>query len=224
MAQLPRGLPQARRSGGWIQTSNEGGHILEGGPRGFRPQAAGMETLCLAQQLGLENELVAADNKAKFRYLYTGGKLQRLPSSLREAYSNPLTKWLPGVLLQEMRTPRGGGEDESIDSFVTRRFGRRVMDELVDPLINGVFAGDPKQLSVRSCFYNLYKLEQEHGSVVRGLLPRVPPPLSLLLPGARPDDNWSAPPHVVLHRSRVLDPVVLDELHVGHHRGSHRKL
>ena len=163
-------VEKSERPGGWVHSHHRDGHVLEAGPRGVRPQAAGQETVRLAEQLGLADQLIAADPAAKLRYLYLGGKLQRLPSGLLELRSNPLTKWVPDVLKFERQVVAGTGEDESIADFITRRFNRRVLDELVDPLISGIYAGDPAQLSVQSCFGRLPKLEQEHGSVVQGLL------------------------------------------------------
>jgi oxygen-dependent protoporphyrinogen oxidase len=160
----------AQRAGGWVNTVYPGGHVLESGPRGVRPQGAGQETLSLAEQLGLQGELIAADPAAKMRFIYLDGRIQRMPGGLLEMFRAPTTSWLPPVLRAEMNKARGTGEDESIADFITRRFNGRVLDQLVDPLTSGVFAGDPSQLSVRSCFGRLYQLEQDHGSVVRGLL------------------------------------------------------
>ena len=134
-----------KRAGGWIHTTDPGsGHVLEAGPRGVRPQNAGKETLYLAEQLGLADEVIAADADAKSRYLFSDGKLQRLPSGPLQAYLSPLTNWLLPVVKQEMvKQPIGSAEDESIASFITRRFNKRVCDTLVDPLVSGIFGGDP---------------------------------------------------------------------------------
>jgi oxygen-dependent protoporphyrinogen oxidase len=167
----PTVVEKSQRAGGWINTTHASGHCLETGPRGFRPQGPGQETLDLAVQLGLEDELIAADPAAKRRYLFLDGKLQQLPGGLIDAYKNPTTNWLPPVLRLEMQKAQSQASDESIAEFITRRFNKRVLDELIDPVVSGVFAGDPYQLSVRSCFGGrLYDLEQEHGSVVKGLL------------------------------------------------------
>jgi len=67
--------------------------------------------------------------------------------------------------------PQGanGEDDESIHSLVTRRFGQEFADNLFDPMCHGIYAGDVKQLSVRSCFPSLYWAERDHGSILRGL-------------------------------------------------------
>lgn len=163
-------VEKSPRAGGWVNSHKLDGHVLESGPRGVRPQAAGQETIALAERLGIQDKLIAADPAAKYRYVYLDGKLQRLPTGLMDLYTSKATKWLKPVLKFERAKIAGSGRDESIAEFVTRRFNGRVLDELVDPLISGIYAGDPAELSVRSCLNRLVTLEQKHGSVVTGLI------------------------------------------------------
>ena len=163
-------VEKSARPGGWVNSHRLQGHVLESGPRGVRPQAAGQETIALAEKLGLEDQLIAADPAAKYRYIYLDGKLERLPTGLIDLYTSKTTKWLKPVLQFEREKIAGSGKDESIAEFVTRRFNGRVLDELVDPLISGIYAGDPAELSVQSCLKRLVTLEQKHGSVVTGLM------------------------------------------------------
>ena len=46
----------------------------------------------------------------------------------------------------------------------------QLADIAIDSLCRGVFAGDCRQLSVRSCFPVLYRAEQRRGSIVLGML------------------------------------------------------
>ena len=57
-----------------------------------------------------------------------------------------------------------------VKAFFSRRFSQRIADALIDPMISGVYAGDPTQLSVKSVFPLLVRLEQEHGSVLLGTI------------------------------------------------------
>jgi len=67
----------------------------------------------------------------------------------------------------ELFVPRSGGEDESIASFVRRRFGQEAVDYLADPLLAGIHAGDAERLSVRSLFPRLLDAERQSGSVLK---------------------------------------------------------
>jgi oxygen-dependent protoporphyrinogen oxidase len=75
----------------------------------------------------------------------------------------------------ELFVPRGEVlADESIASFVGRRFGREAVEYLAEPLLAGIHGGDPARLSMRSGFPRLLSLEERHGSVIAGLR-RMPP-------------------------------------------------
>jgi oxygen-dependent protoporphyrinogen oxidase len=66
--------------------------------------------------------------------------------------------------------PRSDLTDESIHSFISRRFSPYVAETLIDAVTSGIYAGDIQKLSMRSCFGRLFDMEKEHGSVVRGML------------------------------------------------------
>ena len=46
----------------------------------------------------------------------------------------------------------------------------KVAEYMVDPFCRGIFAGDARLLSLRSCFPPLYELENKHGSIIKGVL------------------------------------------------------
>ena len=73
--------------------------------------------------------------------------------------------------------PAAGDQDESVASFVSRRFGREAYESLVEPLMTGIYGGDGDRLSLRATFPQLRVLELEHGSILRGL--SAPPPSEL---------------------------------------------
>jgi oxygen-dependent protoporphyrinogen oxidase len=60
--------------------------------------------------------------------------------------------------------------DETLESFVVRRMGRESLDRLAEPLVGGVHASDPGQMSLAATFPNFLEMEQEFGSLIRGFL------------------------------------------------------
>ena len=79
-------------------------------------------------------------------------------------------------MLAEAFIPRGFGRgsadvgDESIEAFMTRRFGKEAALRFVAPLLAGIYAGDADRLSMDATFPLLSALEAQHGSVTWGLL------------------------------------------------------
>jgi len=61
-------------------------------------------------------------------------------------------------------------EDESIATFIKRRLNSEILDNLINPMVSGIYAGDPAKLSVRSTFNKLYVMEKEYGSLIRAAI------------------------------------------------------
>jgi oxygen-dependent protoporphyrinogen oxidase len=57
--------------------------------------------------------------------------------------------------------------DESLASFVQRRFGREVFERLVQPLVGGIYTADPEKLSLAATLPRFLEAEQEYGSLLR---------------------------------------------------------
>ncbi|RHY23305.1 hypothetical protein DYB36_012185, partial [Aphanomyces astaci] len=73
--------------------------------------------------------------------------------------------------------------DESIYDFISRRFSPVVANRLLDPMVSGIFGGNIRHLSMRSCFGLLWDMEQSHGSIVRAMLFGSSPKSTTLLDG-----------------------------------------
>jgi oxygen-dependent protoporphyrinogen oxidase len=66
-----------------------------------------------------------------------------------------------------IRRRRDGATDESIASFIGRRFGREAVTYLAEPLLAGIHAGDVHKLSMRALFPRFLEAERKYGSVLR---------------------------------------------------------
>ena len=60
--------------------------------------------------------------------------------------------------------------DRSVSEFVTDHFGRETLDYLAEPLLSGVYGGDPDQLSVASVLPRFVEMERTKGSLARTLM------------------------------------------------------
>ncbi|XP_028413980.1 LOW QUALITY PROTEIN: protoporphyrinogen oxidase-like [Dendronephthya gigantea] len=195
-------LESSSRLGGWIQTKRyEDGAIFELGPRGLRPSGpSGRASLQLAYDLGLENDVIAVSSdhvSARNRYIYAHNRMHKLPSGIGGLFRSQslLSKNLPGILLKETLVPKRKFEhDESIHDFISRRFDSEVADYIIDPMCRGIFAGDIKKLSIKSCLPMVYNLEETSGSIVKGLLfgksPEIPKEVNSLITKASAE-KWS---------------------------------
>jgi oxygen-dependent protoporphyrinogen oxidase len=166
------------RVGGCIRTERSDGYVIEAGPDSFLRTKPEARRLC--EELGLDAELITVRPEARSAYLVQAGELERLPAGMVLAAPTrlgPLSRTrllsFSGKLraLADLVIPaRTSAEDESIESFLTRRFGPELATRIGAPLLGGIYAGDIAELSVQATFPQLALLELRHRSVTYGLL------------------------------------------------------
>ena len=154
------------RPGGVIQSVKRDGYLVECGPQSFSGNGS-ISAMC--RDLGILEERVLADPKAP-RYVLIGGKLQNVPMGPGLLASSFMSGGTRAALLRDIFGKSESPEpDESVASFVRRKFSATLLDRLVGPFISGIYAGDPEKLSLRAAFPIFYEAEKAAGSVTRGV-------------------------------------------------------
>ncbi|MBH0201115.1 MAG: protoporphyrinogen oxidase [Nitrospira sp.] len=164
--------------GGKIVTHRVGEIITEAGPDSFLSQKQAGLDLCT--KLGLADQLINTNETGKKACVLYGGRLHDLPEGLLSFIPKQLGAFLHSGLLSwtglarmglEFAVPPGSPrDDESLASFLRRRFGVQAFERVLEPLMAGIYAGDAEQMSLRATFPRFFELEQQHGSIVRGMM------------------------------------------------------
>ena len=95
------------------------------------------------------------------------------PSKIRPFLASPLMSRAGKFRsLLERFLPAHPQGDESLASFVRRRFGQEMLERLAQPLLGGIYAADPETLSLRATFPQFLEMERVYGSVTQGLRAR----------------------------------------------------
>jgi oxygen-dependent protoporphyrinogen oxidase len=155
------------RPGGAVTTVARDGWLFEGGPNSL-VESAPFDALVTA--LGLEKERLYAASAAKNRYIVRDGRLVPVPMAPHRLVTTPLFSWRTKLRLHAelfMRA-RVRPADVSLATFVRDHFGQELVDYAVNPLVAGIYAGDPDTLSTKYAFPKLWEIEQTHGSLIRG--------------------------------------------------------
>lgn len=169
------------RFGGNIRTEREGGFLVEGGPDCFLSEKPWAMELC--KRIGLSGKLLPTNDKNRKTFVLSGGRLHVLPegvilmipTKILPLATSSLISW-PGKMRMAMDLfvpKRKGGGDESLGDFVRRRLGKEALEKIAEPLVAGVHAGDPETMSVRASFPKFVQLEEESGSLIRGMVKRM---------------------------------------------------
>lgn len=164
--------------GGKVQTERPDGLVIEGGPDCFLRRKPWALDLC--RELGLEGEVMGTNDARRQVFVWRKGRLVPLPEGvflvvptrIWPFVTSRLISW-PGKARMAMDwflPPKRDGGDESVGAFVRRRLGQEALDVIAEPLMSGIHIADPERQSLLATFPIFRQLEEEHGSLLRGML------------------------------------------------------
>ena len=169
-----KNLPQAKitifeersEPGGKVQSERDTEFPHEMGPNGFLSSRREIYELC--EELGLD--ILYADEDAAIRYLWMGENLKTIPSGpvSMMTWGELSLKTKLSLFGDIFKKPRST-DDESLYDFVSLQFTEEFAMKIADPFVAGVFAADPKKLSMRSAFPAVFDAQREYGSVIKGM-------------------------------------------------------
>lgn len=171
-------LESGSRVGGVIQTRRHDGYLIESAADNFLTTSAAAVDLC--QRVGLGDAVIRTQPNNRRAMVLHGDKLEPIPAGFLVMAPSRLWPLLSTRVLSgagrlrsacEMFVPRRrGDEDESLKSFVCRRFGREMFERLVQPLVGAIYTADPDQLSVAATMPRFLEMERRHGSLTRAMI------------------------------------------------------
>ncbi len=158
---------KSTRVGGVVTTVERDGWLAEAGPNSIQESP---EIAQFIQDLGIAGERVEAGPLAQNRYTVRSGRLMAVPASPGAFFSTSLFSFGAKVRLfaELLHRPRVRTTDTSLGSFIAAHFGQELVDYGLNPVVAGIYAGDPDKLSARYAFPTLWQIERSHGSILRG--------------------------------------------------------
>ena len=162
------------RAGGVLRAVRKDGFLIEESADSFL--SALPHGLGLCRRLGLEGEIIPTDPDRRRAFVVAHGRLEPIPDGLMIMAPTRLWPMITTPILGpwdklrmglEVLIPRGDEADESLASFARRRFGRGAYERLIQPLVGGMYTGDPELLSVRATMPRFPEMERSHGSLIR---------------------------------------------------------
>ncbi len=167
-------LEASARLGGTIDTERIGDFLVEAGPDSFITEKPWALRLC--ERLGLTSRLLPTRSAYQKIYVVRNGMLAPLPEGffllaptrLWPFIRTPIFSWAGKARIAvELFLPRrDGGTDESLGSFVRRRFGSEALERVAQPLVGGIYASDPDKLSLAATMPRFLEMERSQRSVI----------------------------------------------------------
>ncbi|HVI48797.1 MAG TPA: protoporphyrinogen oxidase [Chitinophaga sp.] len=162
-------LESATHSGGALASMHINGFELDAGANTI---AASPETQAYLSSLGLDNEILHAAAASKKRFLVRNNQLHAVSPNpvkiLGSAYLSGGSKWK--LFTERFRKSVPVKEEETVTDFVTRRFNKEIAEYVFDPVLSGIYAGNPDLMSIAEVMPALPRWEKEFGSVTKGLM------------------------------------------------------
>lgn len=155
--------------GGKIRSSTEDGFVVETGPHGFLDKEP--EVFALTDRLGLERDLLRADEASAQRYIVRAGKLRMVPMKPPQFLFSDILPFFAKLRVgMEPFAKKRPAHEETVWEFAARRIGKTAADVLVDAMVTGIYGGDPKELSLKAAFPRMYELESNYGGLMKAQL------------------------------------------------------
>lgn len=168
------------RAGGVIETTHVANCLVEGGPDSYLAQKPWASALI--RELRMASDLIGSNDDRRKTFIVRDGRLIPMPDGLLMMIPTRLLPLVGTRLLSWRAKLRMGAElflaaprrardtDVSVAGFLRDHYNQEAVDYLAEPLLAGVYGGDPERLSAASVLGRFVDLEREHGSLTRGVL------------------------------------------------------
>ncbi len=171
-------IEKEKRLGGVIRTDQVEGCLIEGGPDSFL--ASKPAALELIRELGLEADVIGSNDAQRVTSIVKGGKLvpmpdglmMMVPTQIMPMVKSPLFSWTTKIRmgLEYFRRPVADPPERSVAQLVREHYGQEAVDYLAEPLLAGVYGGDPEHLSAAAVLEMFVSMEKKYGSLTKGTL------------------------------------------------------
>ncbi len=163
-------LEQSARPGGAIRSFRDKGYLAEWGPHGFLDNCE--ESRLLVGMAGLDQEKVTAPLGTFVRYVCLDGRLQCIPQKPLSILKAPLMPWSAKLRILGDLWKRPLPGEPTVAQWIRYRFGEALVP-FADAVFTGTYAGDIDRLKIDAVMPGIRKIEQESGSVIRGMIKKM---------------------------------------------------
>ncbi len=170
-------LEKNSRLGGVIHSEKIEGFTIEKGANTVLIR--NHETLQMFKDLRLLEKLKLPFPNSNIRYIINNGSLIPLPTGFKSIFFHPITpftKLLKWAFQDFFAKPIP--KDVNVKEFFTNRFDKSLYENLVFPMVSGIFAGNPENMSFQYNFPKIYEYVQKYGSILKGFKNSAQPKIS----------------------------------------------
>jgi oxygen-dependent protoporphyrinogen oxidase len=163
-------LEAGEMPGGNVRTDYVDGRVIDRAANGWLDSEPAMDRMLAL--LGLSEQALPASDRSAIRWVYADGKMHAVPLSPPALLRTRLIPWWAKLrlLLEPFMPRRTKGMDETVHDFVSRRLGRWFVARMVGPMVAGIYAARPDQLSLAAAFPKMASMEKNYRSLFLAML------------------------------------------------------
>ena len=157
-----------KKTGGVIRTIKKNGFIYENGPNTILNNNSSVNQIL--RDNNLLDEIITPNKKVSSnRYVFYKGSPEPVPNSLVKFLKTPLLSFSSKInIVKEFFKP-AHKKNTTVLNFISNRFGREFHDNLIEPFLTGIYAGDTSRMSAKHALKKIWYMEQKFGSILKGL-------------------------------------------------------
>ncbi len=153
---------------------------FECGPDSFFTKTP--EVVELSKELEIDSHIIPTNSKKRKSLVAKDNQLIPLPDGFIMIAPSQIDSFLQSELMSEAGKKRALEEEniapskseaeETVAQFVERRFGKEMLDKIVQPMVGGIYTGDVNKLSAEACLPEFVAMERTKGSIIKALAER----------------------------------------------------
>jgi len=164
-------IDKKARTGGVIKSAVCGDFRFERGPNTILDKSEAFNELLSG--LDLDSKAIRVPLKSQGRYIWHAGRMNPVPMGPGSLISTKLFS-LKGKLRVLMEPWIASNQnDETLKDFIERRLGQEIYERAFLPMVQGIGAGDPSEISATAAFPLLKDLERDYGNLVFGFMKKM---------------------------------------------------
>jgi len=161
---------QADRSGGKIATSCVDGYVTEAAASMLMNFLPEVEQFLVDSQM-VDSKTMRHSSVGQNRFMLKDGRLWPISMKAASFFSNGFLDLNSKLrLMLEWAVPAHNQADETVENFISRRLGKQLLEQAIEPFVAGTLACDVKLASADAVLPRLKALEKKYGSITAGIL------------------------------------------------------
>ena len=156
------------RSGGVITSKNINGFICEEGPNTIVLNNPSIKNLI--EEINLSDDIIDSDESVKYKYFLHKNNIVPMPLSFNEFIFSPLLNFFSKVKIICGLFFIKDVKSKTIYNFFKNNFGEQFHDNIIEPFLNGIYAGNTKKIYFEYALPGLWGAIKKNRSLVCSML------------------------------------------------------